>query len=264
MLFTRREWIPLDSTHYVLGRIYMFCIALFVSLPYLDCSISCLLSDIYVYIICVVVYFPQVPPSKTRERQNDSLAKAAHHRENESVGQSMFSLTTSGPSPRSSLPGMASLKRKAINQGDDDQDRPRNSLLSKNRLQHHNSRFVHRRLPPISTRNPANPPLQPRNHLQRQRLVLSGLSSGQRVHRNQTCSRLGTSTTRPPDPSRDVTVRSVSSTYTRTKAPPPTRRTQVVMIEFARAADAARLAADMESERARLLELRSRTGCYSG
>ena len=78
MLFTRREWIPLDSIPYVLGRIYMFCIALFVSLPYLDCSISRLLSDIYVYIMCVVVYFPQVPPSKTREHQNVLLAKAAH------------------------------------------------------------------------------------------------------------------------------------------------------------------------------------------
>ena len=214
----------------------MFCIALFVSLPYLDCSISCLLSDIYVYIICVVVYFPQVPPSKTRERQNVPLAKAAHHRENESVGQSMFSLTTSGPSPRSSLPGMASLKRKAINQGDDDQDRPRNSLLSKNRLQHHNSRFVHRRLPPISTRNPANPPLQPWNHLQRQRLVLSGLSSGQRVHRNQAWFPLALAR---PLHDRLILVGTLPSGRYLQRTPerkhhPPTRRTQVVMIEFAR------------------------------
>ena len=202
----------------------MFCIALFVSLPYLDCSISCLLSDIYVYIICVVVYFPQVPPSKTRERQNDSLAKAAHHRENESVGQSMFSLTTSGPSPRPSLPGMASLKRNAINQGDDDQDRPRNSLPSKNRLQLHNSCFVHRRLPPISTCNPLKPTpttSKPPSMTTTgpQRVITRATSAPPKS--SAVSSRLGTSTTRPLVPSRDVTVRSVSSTYTRTKAPPP-------------------------------------------
>lgn len=41
----------LGGTSYVLRRIYMFSVALFVSLSYIGRSISRLLSDIYVYIL---------------------------------------------------------------------------------------------------------------------------------------------------------------------------------------------------------------------
>ena len=194
-------------------------------------------------------------------------------RENEGVGQSMFSLTTSGPSSSSSLPGMASLKRKAINQGDDDQDRPR-------KLPAIQESATASQLPLRPSKTTANLNLQSIKPAPTTSKPFTTTTTGPRrvitratsapPKSSAVSSRLGTSTTRPPIPSRNVTVRSVSSTYTRTKALPPGEedhlkelQNQVAMIESARAADAARLAADMESERAKLSELQANHFVFS-
>ena len=194
-------------------------------------------------------------------------------RENEGVGQSMFSLTTSGPSSSSSLPGMASLKRKAINQGDDDQDRPR-------KLPAIQESATASQLPLRPSKTTANLNLQSIKPAPTTSKPSTTTTTGPRrvitratsapPKSSAVSSRLGASTTRPPIPSRNVTVRSVSSTYTRTKALPPgdedhlkELQNQVAMIESARAADAARLAADMESERAKLSELQANHFVFS-
>ena len=148
---------------------------------------------------------------------------------------------------------------------------PGNSLPCKNRLQLHNSRFVHRRLPPISTCNPLKPTpttSKPPSMTTTgpQRVITRATSAPPKS--SAVSSRLGTSTTRPLVPStRDVTVRSVSSTYIQTKAPPldeedPSGYDQVCSSARLGAADAARLAAGVEPEWAKLPELGSCAGCH--
>lgn len=185
--------------------------------------------------------------------------------ENLGAGTSTISLTTSGPPSSSSLPLMATLKRKAINSGDDDQDRPRklpaiqeSTAVSQLPLRplkaatNLNSQSI--KPAPTTLKPPATTTTGPR------RVITRATSAPPKS--SAVSSRLGVSTARQPVSNRNVTLRSVS--YGRTKAVPPDDenhlqelKNQVAMIESARAADAARLAADMESERAKLSELQA-------
>ena len=185
--------------------------------------------------------------------------------ENLGTGTSTISLTTSGPPSSSSLPLMATLKRKAINSGDDDQDRPRKlpaiqesaavSQLPLRPLKAATNLNSQSTKPTLTTlKPPATTTTGPR------RVITRATSAPPKS--SAVSSRLGVSTTRPPVSNRNVTVRSVS--HGRTKAVPSDEenrlqelQNQVALIESARAADTARLAADMESERAKLSELQA-------
>ena len=184
--------------------------------------------------------------------------------ENVTIGPPAISFPSSALSSSSSLPVMASLKRKATNSGDDDQDRPR-------KLPAIQESTAVSQLPLRPSKTATNMNLQPvpaaskpstTTTIGPRRVITRATSAPPKS--NTISSRLGTSSTRPTASSRNVTARSVSSTYGRAKPVPPEDanrlqelQSQVAMIESARAADAARLAADMESERAKLSELQA-------
>ena len=187
--------------------------------------------------------------------------------ENVAIGPSAIPLLSSVLSSSSSLPTMASLKRKAVNSGDDDQDRPKKlsaiqESTTVSQLPLHPSKTAtninSQSIKPASTAS--KPPMITNGP---RRVITRATSAPPKT--SAVSSRLGASSTRPPISSRNVTIRSVSSTYGRTKpvGPPEDEnriqelQNQVAMIESARAADAARLAADMESERAKLSELQA-------
>ena len=189
--------------------------------------------------------------------------------ENVTVGPPAISFPSSSLSSSSSLPVMASLKRKAVNSGDDDQDRPRKlPAIQESTTASH--------LPLRPSKNVTNLNLQPASTTSKPSTMTTG---PRRVITRATSappksttisSRPGTSSTRPTVSGRNVTTRSVSSTHGRVKPVPPGEgnrlqelQTQVAMIESARAADAARLAADMESERAKLSELQANHLAFS-
>ena len=183
--------------------------------------------------------------------------------ENVTIGPPAISFPSSSLSSSSSLPTMASLKRKATNSGDDDQDRPR-------KLPAIQESTTVSQLPLRPSKTAANLNLQPASTALKpptttigpRRVITRATSAPPKS--STISSRLGTSSTRPTASTRSVTARSVSSTYGRAKPVPPDDgnrlhelQTQVAMIESARVADAARLAADMESERAKLSELQA-------
>ena len=181
--------------------------------------------------------------------------------ENLTIGPPAISLSSSSSS---NLPTMANLKRKATNSGDDDQDRPR-------KLPAIQESTTLSQLPLRPSKTATNLNLQPASATSKpptttstgpRRVITRATSAPPKS--SVVSSRLGTSSTRPTASSRNVTVRSVSSTHGRAKPELPhdgnrlqELQTQVAMIESARAADAARLAADMESERAKLSELQA-------
>jgi len=185
-------------------------------------------------------------------------------RENVTVGPPAISFPSSALSSFSSLPTMASLKRKAVNSADDDQDRPR-------KLPAIQESATVPQLPLRQSKTTTNLNLQPASATSKppatttagpRRVITRATSAPPKS--STISSRPGTSSTRPTVPGRNVTARSVSSTYSRAKPVPPDEgnrlqelQTQVALIESARAADAARLAADMESERAKLSELQA-------
>ena len=178
--------------------------------------------------------------------------------ENVTVGPSAISLSSSTSTSSSSLPVMATLKRKAISSGDDDQDRPRklpaiqeSTTVSQLPLRPSKTatNLTSQSIKPTSKPSAIGP----------RRVITRATSAPPKS--SITSSRPGT---RPTVSNRNVTVRSVSSTYSRAKQSPPDDenrlqelQNQVAMIESARAADAARLAADMESERTKLVELQA-------
>ena len=185
--------------------------------------------------------------------------------ENLAVGSSAISLSSSALS----LPtAMTNLKRKAMNSDDDDQDRPRKLPAIQE-----SATVSQLPLRPLKTATdinsqstkPASTALKPPTITTGPRRVITRATSAP-PKSSATSSRLGTSSARPNVSSRNVTVRSVSSTYARTKPAPPAPedenrlqelQNQMALIESARAADATRLAADMESERAKLSELQA-------
>ena len=184
--------------------------------------------------------------------------------ENVTVGPPTISFPSSSLSSSSSLPVMASLKRKAVNSGDDDQDRPR-------KLPAIQESTAVSQLPLRPSKTAANLNLQPASATSKphtttttgpRRVITRATSAPPKS--STVSSRPGTSSTRPIVPGRNATARSVSSTHSRAKPVPPNEgnrlqelQNQVALIESARAADAARLTADMESERARVSELQA-------
>ena len=187
------------------------------------------------------------------------LPRLHNDHENVTVGPPAISFLSSSLSSSSSLPVMASLKRKAVNSGDDDLDRPR-------KLPAIQESTATSQLPLRPSKTAANLNLQPASTISKppgpRRVITRATSAPPKS--TTVSSRPGTSSTRPTVPGRNVAARSVSSTHSRAKPVPPDEanrlqelQTQVALIESARAADAARLAADMESERAKLSELQA-------
>lgn len=205
-----------------------------------------------------------VPFPKHANVKMSRLPRLHTDHENVTAGQSAISLPNPASSSSLSLSTMVSLKRKAVNSGDDEQDRPR-------KLPAIQESTTASQLPlrPLKTAtnlnsHPVKPTLKPpaTTTAGPRRVITRATSAPPKS--SAVSSRLGTSSTRPTVSNRNVTVRSVSSTYGRAKPVPPDDenrlqelRDQVALIESARAADAARLAADMESERARLSELQA-------